>query len=240
MLCCAVRPGKRECRDPGRLGALLLGDLQTHVDAALAPCSGCPCCGRVALEAPGVPFPPLPPRTPFQITHPLPAPESPSSAAGSSCRMRPAQLWGPTPRRGARSVPCTHPHRHHRLQGPPWPSVRFCCVGDVWLPAASQPAPGFAPCCVSHLSPTSVSHAAPKPKRQRLEAVKKLNFGGDGELAPDVFQDAVTPVPGSASPRGPHAARLAVALCVTELYICPLMLRDLHGWGLIAPSLTLC
>ncbi|KAM6299110.1 chromosome transmission fidelity protein 18 homolog [Aegotheles albertisi] len=30
----------------------------------------------------------------------------------------------------------------------------------------------------------------PKPKRQRLEAVKKLDFGADDELAPDVLQDA--------------------------------------------------
>lgn len=139
-------------------------------------------------------------------------------------------------------MPCTHPHCPHCLQSPLWPSVRFCCTGDVstlWLPAASQLALGFVLCRVSHLSPTSVSRAAPKPKRQRLEAVKKLNFGGDGELDADVLQDAVTLVPGSASPHGPRAARLALCLCVTELNICLPMLRDLHGWGLIAPSLTL-
>lgn len=67
--------------------------------------------------------------------------------------------------------------------------------------------------CALHPSPPPSPPAGspmaltPKPKRQRLEAVKKLNFGGDSELAPDVFQDAVTPVPGSASPRGPHAVR---------------------------------
>uniref|UniRef100_A0A8C9L5V5 ATPase AAA-type core domain-containing protein n=1 Tax=Pavo cristatus TaxID=9049 RepID=A0A8C9L5V5_PAVCR len=190
---CGGGGGRGVHRDPGRLWALLLGDLQTHLDTVLAPCSGCPCCSRVALEAPGGPLLPLPPCTPFQITHPLPVPKSPSSAAGSSCRTMPAQLWGPTPGRGARSVPCTRPHCPRCLQSPPWPSVRFCSVGDVrtlWLPA-SQPALGFASCSVSHLSPTSVSHAAPKPKRQRLEAVKKLNFGGDGVLAPDVLQDAV-------------------------------------------------
>ncbi|XP_019476166.1 chromosome transmission fidelity protein 18 homolog, partial [Meleagris gallopavo] len=69
--------------------------------------------------------------------------------------------------------------------------------------------------CALHASPLPSLPAespvalTPKPKRQRLEAVKKLNFGGDGELDPDVLQDAVTLVPGSASPHGPHAASLA-------------------------------
>ncbi|XP_031462463.1 chromosome transmission fidelity protein 18 homolog isoform X1 [Phasianus colchicus] len=69
--------------------------------------------------------------------------------------------------------------------------------------------------CALHPSPLPSLSAespvalTPKPKRQRLEAVKRLNFGGDGELDPDILQDAVTLVPGSASPRGPHAASLA-------------------------------
>ncbi|XP_015732166.1 chromosome transmission fidelity protein 18 homolog isoform X2 [Coturnix japonica] len=69
--------------------------------------------------------------------------------------------------------------------------------------------------CALHASPPhsppaeSPATLTPKPKRQRLEAVKKLNFGGDDELGPDVLQDAVTLVPGSASPRGPLAASLA-------------------------------
>ncbi|XP_048818142.1 chromosome transmission fidelity protein 18 homolog isoform X1 [Lagopus muta] len=69
--------------------------------------------------------------------------------------------------------------------------------------------------CALHSSPLPSLPAespvalTPKPKRQRLEAVKKLNFGGDGELDADVLQDAVTLVPGSASPRGPRGASLA-------------------------------
>ncbi|XP_068555435.1 chromosome transmission fidelity protein 18 homolog [Anas acuta] len=46
----------------------------------------------------------------------------------------------------------------------------------------------------------------PKPKRQRLEAVKKLNFGADDEWAPDVLQDAATFVPGPEVPGAPQAA----------------------------------
>ena len=49
-----------------------------------------------------------------------------------------------------------------------------------------------------------VSLTAPKPKRQRLEAVKKLNFGADEELAPDVPWDA-----GPEAPSAPQTARLA-------------------------------
>ncbi|XP_032053637.1 chromosome transmission fidelity protein 18 homolog [Aythya fuligula] len=49
----------------------------------------------------------------------------------------------------------------------------------------------------------------PKPKRQRLEAVKKLNFGADDECAPDVLQDAATFMPGPEVPGAPQAARLA-------------------------------
>ncbi|XP_021267350.1 chromosome transmission fidelity protein 18 homolog [Numida meleagris] len=69
-------------------------------------------------------------------------------------------------------------------------------------------------------SPPAESPVAltPKPKRQRLEAVKKLNFGGDVELEPDVLQDAVTLVPGSVSPRGPHAAR-SLAFPSSELEV---------------------
>nr|XP_047916907.1 chromosome transmission fidelity protein 18 homolog [Anser cygnoides] len=47
----------------------------------------------------------------------------------------------------------------------------------------------------------------PKPKRQRLEAVKKLNFGADDELVPDVLQDAATFVPGPEALGAPQAAR---------------------------------
>lgn len=46
----------------------------------------------------------------------------------------------------------------------------------------------------------------PKPKRQRLEAVKKLNFGTDDEWAPDVLQDAATFMPGPEVPGAPQAA----------------------------------
>eukprot|EP00075_Anas_platyrhynchos_P035584 XP_027324837.1 chromosome transmission fidelity protein 18 homolog [Anas platyrhynchos] len=46
----------------------------------------------------------------------------------------------------------------------------------------------------------------PKPKRQRLEAVKKLNFGGDDEWAPDVLQDAAAFMPGLEVPGAPQAA----------------------------------
>lgn len=53
------------------------------------------------------------------------------------------------------------------------------------------------------------SHPAPKPKRQRLEAVKKLNFGTDDEWAPDVLQDAAAFMPGPEVPGAPQAARLA-------------------------------
>lgn len=53
--------------------------------------------------------------------------------------------------------------------------------------------------------PAMVSHAAPKPKRQRLEAVKKLNFGADDELAPDGLWDA-----GPEAPSAPQTARLAI------------------------------
>ncbi|XP_072205167.1 chromosome transmission fidelity protein 18 homolog isoform X2 [Excalfactoria chinensis] len=69
--------------------------------------------------------------------------------------------------------------------------------------------------CALHASPPpsppaeSPATLTPKPKRQRLEAVKKLNFDGDGDLTPDVLWDAVTLVPGSVSPRGPLAASLA-------------------------------
>ncbi|KAM9179153.1 chromosome transmission fidelity protein 18 homolog [Mergus octosetaceus] len=46
----------------------------------------------------------------------------------------------------------------------------------------------------------------PKPKRQRLEAVKKLNFGADDEWAPDVLQDAATFMPGPEVLGAPQAA----------------------------------
>ncbi|KAI6076589.1 chromosome transmission fidelity protein 18-like protein [Aix galericulata] len=48
--------------------------------------------------------------------------------------------------------------------------------------------------------------SAPKPKRQRLEAVKKLNFGVDNEWAPEVLQDAATFMPGPEVPGAPQAA----------------------------------
>ncbi|NWZ26244.1 CTF18 protein, partial [Asarcornis scutulata] len=56
----------------------------------------------------------------------------------------------------------------------------------------------------------------PKPKRQRLEAVKKLNFGADDEWAPDVLQDAATFMPGPEVPGAPQAARLAGLLSSSE------------------------
>nr|XP_009668680.1 PREDICTED: chromosome transmission fidelity protein 18 homolog [Struthio camelus australis] len=47
----------------------------------------------------------------------------------------------------------------------------------------------------------------PKPKRQRLEAVKKLDFGVDDELVPEFPQDAVTLPPYPAAPAAPQSAR---------------------------------
>ncbi|XP_065588837.1 chromosome transmission fidelity protein 18 homolog isoform X1 [Cyrtonyx montezumae] len=78
--------------------------------------------------------------------------------------------------------------------------------------------------CALHASPLPSPPAefpvavTPKPKRQRLEAVKKLNFGGDSELVPDVLQGTSTLVPGSASPSGPLAAR-SLAFSSPELEV---------------------
>ncbi|OXB68793.1 hypothetical protein ASZ78_002208 [Callipepla squamata] len=93
----------------------------------------------------------------------------------------------------------------------------------------SSPAPGpnarkRSQDCALHASPLPSPPAefpeaiTPKPKRQRLEAVKKLNFGGDSELACDVLQGTATLVPGSASPCGPLAAR-SLAFSSPELEV---------------------
>ncbi|XP_075021590.1 chromosome transmission fidelity protein 18 homolog isoform X2 [Calonectris borealis] len=60
--------------------------------------------------------------------------------------------------------------------------------------------------CVPPGSPPPPAARTPKPKRQRLEAVKKLNFGGDEELAPDVLGDAGTLAPGPEAPSAPQTA----------------------------------
>uniref|UniRef100_A0A672TFK1 Chromosome transmission fidelity protein 18 homolog n=1 Tax=Strigops habroptila TaxID=2489341 RepID=A0A672TFK1_STRHB len=73
-----------------------------------------------------------------------------------------------------------------------------------------------------------VSPTAPKSKRQRLEAVKKLNFGVDEELAPDVPWDAGPEEP------APQAVRLAT--------LNPAFGRgeepQLQRWGSRVPSLA--
>ncbi|XP_064582324.1 chromosome transmission fidelity protein 18 homolog isoform X1 [Zonotrichia leucophrys gambelii] len=53
--------------------------------------------------------------------------------------------------------------------------------------------------CVPAVSPAAAEPRTPKPKRQRLEAVKKLDFGADDELAPDVPWDG-----GPEAPLAPH------------------------------------
>ncbi|KAL2298846.1 hypothetical protein Nmel_014452, partial [Mimus melanotis] len=53
--------------------------------------------------------------------------------------------------------------------------------------------------CVPAVSPAAPEPCTPKPKRQRLEAVKKLDFGADDELAPDVPWDG-----GPEAPLTPH------------------------------------
>uniref|UniRef100_A0A8C3NBM4 Chromosome transmission fidelity protein 18 homolog n=1 Tax=Geospiza parvula TaxID=87175 RepID=A0A8C3NBM4_GEOPR len=53
--------------------------------------------------------------------------------------------------------------------------------------------------CVPAVSPAAAEPRTPKPKRQRLEAVKKLDFGADDELAPDVSWDG-----GPEAPLAPH------------------------------------
>ncbi|XP_053813966.1 chromosome transmission fidelity protein 18 homolog [Vidua chalybeata] len=53
--------------------------------------------------------------------------------------------------------------------------------------------------CVPAVSPPAAEPRTPKPKRQRLEAVKKLDFGADDELAPDVSWDG-----GPEAPLAPH------------------------------------
>ncbi|XP_041893299.1 chromosome transmission fidelity protein 18 homolog [Corvus kubaryi] len=53
--------------------------------------------------------------------------------------------------------------------------------------------------CVPAVSPPAPEPRTPKPKRQRLEAVKKLDFGADDELAPDVSWDG-----GPEAPLAPH------------------------------------
>ncbi|NXK51855.1 CTF18 protein, partial [Chauna torquata] len=80
---------------------------------------------------------------------------------------------------------------------------------DRALCGSPQPSP--------HLEPPVA--LTPKPKRQRLEAVKKLNFGADDELAPDVLQDAVTLAPDSEAPRAPQAARSLTFLSSDHLEV---------------------
>ncbi|XP_039588580.1 chromosome transmission fidelity protein 18 homolog isoform X1 [Passer montanus] len=53
--------------------------------------------------------------------------------------------------------------------------------------------------CVPAVSPAAAEPRTPRPKRQRLEAVKKLDFGADEELAPDVSWDG-----GPEAPLAPH------------------------------------
>ncbi|XP_027606962.2 chromosome transmission fidelity protein 18 homolog [Pipra filicauda] len=53
--------------------------------------------------------------------------------------------------------------------------------------------------CAPAGSPAPAGPRTPKPKRQRLEAVKKLDFGADDELAPDVSWDG-----GSEAPLAPQ------------------------------------
>ncbi|XP_068886139.1 chromosome transmission fidelity protein 18 homolog [Aphelocoma coerulescens] len=53
--------------------------------------------------------------------------------------------------------------------------------------------------CVPAVSPPAPEPRTPKPKRQRLEAVKKLDFGADDELAPEVSWDG-----GPEAPLAPH------------------------------------
>ncbi|GAB0196474.1 chromosome transmission fidelity protein 18 [Grus japonensis] len=60
--------------------------------------------------------------------------------------------------------------------------------------------------CVPPDSPPPPAARTPKPKRQRLEAVKKLSFGTDDELAPDVLQDAGSLMPGPEAPFTPQTA----------------------------------
>ncbi|OPJ87436.1 chromosome transmission fidelity 18-like protein [Patagioenas fasciata monilis] len=50
-------------------------------------------------------------------------------------------------------------------------------------------------------SPSPPTAHTPKPKRQCLEAVKKLSFGADDELTPDILQDA-----DAEAPSAPHTA----------------------------------
>ncbi|KAM6121652.1 chromosome transmission fidelity protein 18 homolog [Phoenicopterus ruber ruber] len=60
--------------------------------------------------------------------------------------------------------------------------------------------------CGSPGLPPPPAARTPKPKRQRLEAVKKLNFGADDELAPDVLWDAGMLAPGPEAPSAPQTA----------------------------------
>ncbi|XP_064376131.1 chromosome transmission fidelity protein 18 homolog [Dromaius novaehollandiae] len=57
------------------------------------------------------------------------------------------------------------------------------------------------------LPPPPSAALTPKPKRQRLEAVKKLDFGADDESLPDFPQDAVALPPYPAAPAAPQSAR---------------------------------
>ncbi|XP_042654355.1 chromosome transmission fidelity protein 18 homolog isoform X2 [Tyto alba] len=62
--------------------------------------------------------------------------------------------------------------------------------------------------------PGSPPPSTPKPKRQRLEAVKKLNFSADDELAPDALRDA--------GPESPSAPRADSSACLEMSGMAPL------------------
>ncbi|XP_062444111.1 chromosome transmission fidelity protein 18 homolog [Rhea pennata] len=72
------------------------------------------------------------------------------------------------------------------------------------------------------LPPPPSAALTPKPKRQRLEAVKKLNFGAGDELVPDFPQDAVTLPP---YPMAPAALQSASGLMFSNLD--PLGMNDM-------------
>ncbi|XP_006024080.1 chromosome transmission fidelity protein 18 homolog isoform X1 [Alligator sinensis] len=62
-------------------------------------------------------------------------------------------------------------------------------------------------CSESLLPQEPASGLTPKPKRRRLEAVKKLNFSMEGELASDFPQDDIAPPPSPGACSKPPSAR---------------------------------
>ncbi|KAM6250098.1 chromosome transmission fidelity protein 18 homolog [Porphyrio hochstetteri] len=62
--------------------------------------------------------------------------------------------------------------------------------------------------CSPPESPPPPAACTPKPKRQRLEAVKKLDFGTDDDLAPDIPWDANRLVSSSETPSAPRVVSL--------------------------------